>query len=279
MSIKPFVKQSGNGPALALIHGWGLHGGIWETILPRLEQQFTIYNIDLPGFGYSPVHNGDYTLDYLAESVAEILPEKCALLGWSLGGMVATKIALSHTQKVDKLITVASNPCFVAKTTSSASDSQNWPGMKPEVLASFIDYLEEDFEGTLIRFLGIQTMGSATQKADIKLLKDTVFIHGQPSKKALRGGLQILNNEDLSVDLHQLACPVFRLYGHLDALVPKKVAAAVEQLLPESESKTYRKSAHAPFLSHGEEFVNDICRFLCGEGASVEAPSFKEKAQ
>ena len=28
MSIKPFVKQSGNGPALALLHGWGLHGGI-----------------------------------------------------------------------------------------------------------------------------------------------------------------------------------------------------------------------------------------------------------
>ena len=262
MSIKPFVKQSGNGPALALLHGWGLHGGIWESILPQLEERFTVYNIDLPGFGYSPVHNGNYTLDYLAESVAEVLPEKSFLLGWSLGGMVATKMAISHPQKIEKLITVASNPCFVAKSSEQSSAGKEWPGMKPEILGSFIDYLEEDFEGTLIRFLGIQTMGSATQKADIKLLKDTVFIHGQPSKKALRGGLQILNDEDLSGDLDKIACPVFRLYGRLDALVPKGVASAVDGLLPQSESKVYRKSAHAPFLSHAEEFVDDICQFL-----------------
>lgn len=260
MSLKPFVKKSGQGPALVLLHGWGLHGGIWDSVLPELEQYFTVFNIDLPGFGYSPVHNGEYSLDYLVDSVAEVLPEKCFMVGWSIGGMVATKLAIRFPEKIEKLVTVASNPCFV--------EQGDWKGMKVDILESFISYLEEDYEGTLIRFLGIQTMGSATQKADIKLLKEKVFIHGQPSKKALRGGLQILRNESLLAELDQIQVPMLRLYGRLDALVPTKVNAAVSEILPQSISKVYRKSAHAPFLSHSAEFVNDLTEFLLADSQS-----------
>ncbi|WP_196140278.1 pimeloyl-ACP methyl ester esterase BioH [Aliikangiella sp. G2MR2-5] len=262
MKLKPFVNVSGQGPALVLLHGWGLHGGIWETVLPQLESQFTVHNIDLPGFGYSPVHNGDYTFDYLVDSVAAVLPEKCFLLGWSLGGMVATKLAIDLPDKIEKLITVASNPSFVA--------NDDWHGMQAQVLESFIQYLEEDYEGTLIKFLGIQTMGSATQKDDIKKLKDTVFIHGQPSKKALRGGLQILHDINLVPELAKLNVPALRIYGRLDSLVPAKVAADVENHLPNSQAIVYRRSAHAPFLSCTEEFCRDVTEFLVGRNQSCE---------
>jgi pimeloyl-[acyl-carrier protein] methyl ester esterase len=255
MKLKPFYKQSGSGPKLVLLHGWGLHGGIWETILPQLETHFEVINVDLPGFGYSPVYNGEYTLDYLIEAVAEVLPADCYLLGWSLGGLVATGIALKYPQKITKLITVASNPSFVA--------TPEWQfGMQAETLESFIAYLEEDYEGTLIKFLGIQTMGSATQKEDIKRLKETVFIHGQPSKKALRGGLQILHDINLVEQLAQLKMPILRLYGRLDSLVPAKVVADVAEHIPNSPSKIYRRAAHAPFLSAPQEFCEDVSQFL-----------------
>lgn len=257
MKLLPFVKQSGTGPALVLLHGWGLHGGIWETVLPQLEQNFTVYNVDLPGFGYSPVHNGDYSLDYLVESVAAILPEECYLLGWSLGGLVATALTLKCQSKIKKLITVASNPSFVA--------NENWHGMQAQLLESFMQYLDEDYEGTLIRFLGIQTMGSASQKEDIKLLKETVFIHGQPSKKAMKGGLEILHDINLVEQLSQLKLPVLRMYGRLDSLVPAKVAADVENHIPNSKAIIYRKSAHAPFLSNTDAFVEDVRSFLLTE--------------
>ena len=187
MLLEPYVSITGSGPALVLLHGWGLHGGIWQTLLPQLEKHYTVHNVDLPGFGRSPIHNGDYDFDYLVDSVAMILPEKCFLLGWSMGGMVATALAAQFPQKIEKLITVATNPAFVA--------NDNWQfGMQAKILESFIEYLQEDYEATLIRFLSIQTMGSATQKEDIKQLKETVFLHGQPAKKALRGGLEILRD-------------------------------------------------------------------------------------
>ena len=255
MNLQPYVFKSGNGPNLALLHGWGLHGGIWETILPQLEAHFTVHNIDLPGFGRSPIHNGDYDLNYLVESVSKVIPEDSLVIGWSLGGLVATAIALDKPNKVNRLITVASNPSFVA--------TDEWQyGMQANILESFIDYLEEDYEGTLIRFLGIQTMGSATQKEDIKKLKEAVFLHGQPSKKALRGGLQILHDMNLIKRLTELKQPLLRMYGRLDSLVPAKVAADVAAHIPESESVVYRKAAHAPFLSASDDFVADVIRFF-----------------
>lgn len=265
MNVKPFIKKSGNGPALVLLHGWGLHGGIWTPILNQLETEFTVYNVDLPGFGYSPVYNGDYTLDYLVDSVLSVLPEKCFLMGWSMGGLIATKIAIEHSSRVEKLVTVASSPKFV--------ESEGWHGMKSDVLATFIEYLQEDYDGTLIRFLGVQTMGSATQKADIKMLKETVFIHGQPSPKALKGGLEILKDVNLIPLLEKLKVPVLRLYGKLDALVPNKVAVDVEKYLPNSQSKIYRRSAHAPFLSESEFFIHDLQNFLKNSNVLGEVES------
>ena len=262
MNIKPYVSVTGSGPSLALIHGWGLHGGIWETVLPELEKHFTVHNIDLPGFGRSPVHNGEYSLDYLVSAVAQVLPEQCNLLGWSLGGLVATAIAIENPERVNRLVTVASNPCFVA--------GEQWRyGMQAKVLESFMDYLEDDYEGTLIRFLGIQTMGSATQKEDIKKLKESVFLHGQPSQKALKGGLQILHDINLTQQLSQLTMPLLRMYGRLDSLVPAKVDKEVEKHLPESRSKIYRRASHAPFLSASDEFVTDIKFFLTSDLATT----------
>jgi len=263
MNLNPFVKITGSGPALVLLHGWGLHGGIWETVLEGLENKFTVYNIDLPGFGHSPVHNGEYTIDYLVESIEKILPDRCYMMGWSLGGLVATALSLKCPEKISKLITVSSNPSFVS--------DDNWQyGMQKKVLESFINYLQDDYEGTLIKFLSIQTMGSVTQKEDIKRLKETVFIHGQPSKKALKGGLDILNDINLVSRLSELTMPILRIYGRLDSLVPAKVAADVDNHIPNSQSIIYRKAAHAPFLSATEDFIADVTEFLLSTKTEVE---------
>jgi len=255
MKLKPYVQISGQGSNLVLLHGWGMHGGIWETILPQLEKCFTVYNVDLPGFGRSPVHNGEYNLDYLVNSVEHILPESCYLMGWSLGGLVATALAKQASTKVKKLVTVASSPCFVA--------SDGWQhGMSREVLETFIALLSEDFEGTLIKFLSVQTMGSPTQKQDIEELKETVFLHGLPAKKALSGGLKILQDVNLLNTLSKLSIAVMRMYGKLDTLVPIKSVEKISELAVNSQSFIFNKSGHAPFLSESDEFIERLVEFL-----------------
>ena len=82
----------------------------------------------LPGFGRSRGF-GALSLADMAEVVLRQAPDKAIWLGWSLGGLVASQIALTHPERVLALVTVASSPCFSAR--------DEWPGIKPDVLAGF----------------------------------------------------------------------------------------------------------------------------------------------
>ena len=110
-----YIETMGVGPNLVLIHGWGMNGAVWQPIVKRLSKIFTVHVIDLPGMGFSrpiePVH-----LHTLAEKVAEIMPANADVVGWSLGGQIAMRIALDYPDLVRRLVLVGTTPCFVNKS-------------------------------------------------------------------------------------------------------------------------------------------------------------------
>jgi len=253
--IKPYVEIHGEGPDLVLLHGWGLHGEIFAGILPVLSEHYRVHVVDIPGFGRSPIANADYTLALLIEQITAVVPRKAHWLGWSMGGMIAMATAIHRPDCIDKLVTVAASPKF-----TSADD---WVyATKAEVLDGFLEYLQEDFRGTLIRFLAIQTLGSETQKEDLQMLKEVVFSQGEPAKKALESGLELLKNTDLRKQLKSIKQPWLRIYGRLDGLVPVKSEAEVSLLAPKSQSHIFRKSSHGPFISHKDDFLDVCLKFL-----------------
>lgn len=160
--------------------------------------------------------------------------------------MVASQVALTHPERVQALVTVASSPCFSAR--------DEWPGIKPEVLAGFQQQLSEDFQRTVERFLALQTMGTETARQDVRALKKTVLALPMPDVDVLNGGLEILKTVDLREALCEVNMPFLRLYGYLDGLVPRKVVPMLDTLWPQSESLVFAKAAHAPFISHPAEF-------------------------
>lgn len=253
--LEPYIESIGQGPDLVLLHGWGLHSGIWELMTEQLSKSYRLHLIDLPGFGRSPLPGGDYTVELLSEQVLKVAPEKAHYLGWSMGGLVATNIAINHSHRVESLITVSSSPRFV--------QAEDWKyAMKPNIMDSFCRFLEEDYQGTIIRFLAIQAIGSETQKEDIRRLRDTVFIHGMPASRALREGLSLLNDVDFRSQLKDISVPFLRLYGRLDSLVPAKAADEVQKLSPHSKHHVFPKASHAPFLSHTDQFIEKVNEFL-----------------
>lgn len=234
---------------LVLLHGWGLNAEVWHCINEELSSHFTLHLVDLPGFGRSQGF-GAMTLGEMAERVLEQAPEKAIWLGWSLGGLVASQVALAHPERVLALVTVASSPCFSAR--------DGWPGIKPDVLAGFQQQLSEDFQRTVERFLALQTMGTETARQDARTLKKTVLALPMPSVEVLNGGLEILKTVDLREPLTALTVPFLRLYGYLDGLVPRKVVPLLDALWPESESLIFAKAAHAPFISHPDAFCQAL---------------------
>ncbi|MCL2892385.1 pimeloyl-ACP methyl ester esterase BioH [Brenneria tiliae] len=237
---------------LVLLHGWGLNAQVWDGIAPRLAAHFRLHRVDLPGYGRSRGF-GAQSLEEMAATVLAQAPERAIWLGWSLGGLVASRIALSAPQRVSGLITVASSPCFGAK--------EAWPGIKPEVLHGFQQQLSEDFQRTVERFLALQTLGTESARQDARLLKRVVLEQAMPSVEALNGGLEILRETDLRQPLASLALPFLRLYGALDGLVPRRVAGLLDSLWPNSASVVIPKAAHAPFISHPDAVVERLLAF------------------
>ncbi|MCR1315556.1 pimeloyl-ACP methyl ester esterase BioH [Enterobacter soli] len=234
---------------LVLLHGWGLNAEVWHCVSEELASHFTLHLVDLPGFGRSHGYQA-MSLDEMAQQVLDAAPQNAIWLGWSLGGLVASQIALTHPERVQALVTVASSPCF------SARDA--WPGIKPDVLAGFQQQLSEDFQRTVERFLALQTMGTETARQDARTLKNTVLSLPMPDVEVLNGGLEILKTVDLREPLSTLALPHLRIYGYLDGLVPRKVVPLLDTLWPQSESHVVAKAAHAPFISHPAEFCSAL---------------------
>lgn len=242
---------------LVLLHGWGLHSLVWDAVMPALLEQFQVTVIDLPGLGRSPVPGGDYNLDYLVEHVLAVAPQNAIWIGWSLGGMVAMQIAAQFPERVKALITVASTPQFVA--------DERWPtALKPELLQGFRNLLDEDWEGTLIRFLALQCKDSDTMRDDVRMLKEIVYFHGLPAQKALRCGLEILRDVRLLDELKKIQCPTLHVFGEKDNLVPVSASSALRQYQPDAQTAVIKGVSHVPFLSAPELFVA-ACRDFFSE--------------
>ena len=241
-------------PEMILVHGWGLHGGVWDDIMPELLKHFQVTLVDLPGLGRSPMPGGDYDLDYLVDHVLNIAPEKAVWLGWSLGGLLAMKVAAEYPERVRGLITVAASPQFVA--------SDNWPvAMNADILQGFIDIFAEDWEGTLVRFLALQCKGSVTIKQDIRQLKETLYYHGLPAQKALREGLHILKKTSLVQSLPQIKCPTLHVLGAHDHIVPVGISRYYKEAQPDSQVAVLRNVSHVPFISAPDLFIKAVYDF------------------
>ena len=115
MSARLHVEIRGDGPDIVLLHGWALHGGMWGPWIEDLSRQARLHFVDLPGHGRSAWPEGASTLSDLARAVSPHVPQGAAVLGWSLGGMVALELARSRPGDLSALVLVATTPCFLAR--------------------------------------------------------------------------------------------------------------------------------------------------------------------
>jgi pimeloyl-[acyl-carrier protein] methyl ester esterase len=242
-----------------LLHGWGLHAGIWQDTARALAARYRVITVDLPGHGHSPPLADAYTLDRLAAAVTAVLPPRSRIIGWSLGGMVALQLAAYHAGLVDRLILVATTPRFVA--------GPDWVhGLAPEVLEGFAARLRADPAGTVQRFLALQVRGSEHERDTLIRLRSLLPAAPPPHPAALEGGLAILRETSLLPLLERITQPVTVIHGQRDTLIPWTAAQEMRTRLPRARLHVLPGAAHAPFLSHADEFIRCVAEALHGDG-------------
>ncbi|MDP1939897.1 MAG: pimeloyl-ACP methyl ester esterase BioH [Gallionella sp.] len=266
------AETSGSGAPLLLIHGWGMHGGMWGRVPEQLAQHFQVLAVDLPGHGLSRrvgtplcprgLSSGRAgknpalpTLDAIVDQLSAQFTGPLTVCGWSLGGQVALRWALRYPQQVSRLVLVSSTPCFVQQT--------DWPcAMAADTLADFSASLQQDYLPTLRRFLALQVRGSEQERELLVTLRHSLLSRGEPDLAALQSGLEILRDSDLRAVLPEVAQPALVIAGERDTLTPLPASHYLAAQMPNARLATIRGAAHAPFLSHPDEFVKQLVSFL-----------------
>ncbi|CAM8323330.1 pimeloyl-ACP methyl ester esterase BioH [Candidatus Methylopumilus planktonicus] len=248
------IKKIGQGKDLVLIHGWGMHSGIWEPIIDRFSNQYTLHLVDIPGMGKSHVIN-PYDLDHVTEEISKALPPSFDILGWSLGSLIAIKMSLMYPKKIHRMVLVGGTPCFINQTDWSY-------GVDIRDFNNFANNLFKNYKSTMINFYILQLMHSKNSKLIIKKLKEMEAVENPPEIKSLQLGLDILLNNDLRNDINKIKHQTLLITGDMDRLTPKSASMWLESHLKESQLKLIKGASHIPFLSHSDEFFNCLDQFL-----------------
>jgi pimeloyl-[acyl-carrier protein] methyl ester esterase len=249
------VDTRGQGGDLVLLHGWALHGGMWGSWLDGLVDEARLHVIDLPGHGHSRWVNEARDLAGLAEAVVPLVPQGATVLGWSLGGMVALELARRYPRQLRALVLVATTPRFLA--------GPDWEyGLEPAVLDRFTHGLEGDWRRTVQNFLTLQARGDEHAAATLRALRSRIASRGEPDRRALAAGLDILRSVDLRSELPRISLPTLVIAGAHDGLTPAGAGRELAAGLPHARLRIIERSGHAPFLSHPDQVLAGVRRFL-----------------
>lgn len=243
-------------PPLVLLHGWGMHAGVWSGVQADLQALGEVLAIDLPGYGEAPLLEVA-SLDHMAQAILLQSPVKFDLCAWSLGGLVAQRIAVLAPQRLRRLVLIGSTPCFTVR--------EDWIcGIPAKHLQQFADDLVENYEATLKRFLALQVRGDISAKNTLSVLRQQLFSKGRPSVRVLQQGLAVLMNTDLRCFAHNIQQPVLLVQGTHDQLTPLCAVEWMVQHLQQAKLHVVESAGHAVFLSHQAECVTAISGFLYG---------------
>lgn len=239
-----------------------MNQGIWQRFLNYCEQQWSgkviLDAIDLPGFGTQhEVDVNPYDIDTVTRIVKQTLRPNSVVVGWSMGGLVAQRLADIGAPNLIAQIQIASTPKF--------SQADDWFGIRDAALQQFNRQLSGGHLQMLKRFLAIQCIGLEHPKDQMRAMLDSICQFPLSNRETLAKSLALLTDTDLRPNTHSNnkdSLPTLRIFGGLDSLIPTKTIPAIKNLYPSNSIFLIPKASHAPFLSHSKPCFEAINAFL-----------------
>jgi 2-succinyl-6-hydroxy-2,4-cyclohexadiene-1-carboxylate synthase len=250
----------GSGQGLVLLHGFTGRGSNWLPLVGRLQSQFKVVTVDLPGHGRSLSDDvRDYTMDACADALINLFDclnlERVHLLGYSMGGRTALYTAVKYTGRIDRLILESTSPGLATTEERDAriqSDEALAKRIEDEGIEAFVDYWE-----SIPLF--------ASQKAlpeDVRRKVREQRLDNQPQGLAysLRG-MGTGTQPSLWDTLGKLTMPVLLMAGELDTKFTT-IGQKMEKLLPQAQLQIIKNAGHTPHLERPGEFLAHVTDFL-----------------
>jgi len=277
---------TGGGPAVVLVHGWLSSSRIWEQLAGRLAQRFTVYTLDLSGFGESDKPLSGYGI----RNGSRLLYAFCAhfgltranVIGNDLGGAMAVKLAADHPDVVGRLV-IVSTP---ADEEQIDVPTMLWLATLPVV-------------GPLFYALGrvarpVRRLWMRPFVADSDDLTDEVIDDAGRSTpaavaKTLSIGRQEIARGRLARQARIIKIPLLVVAGEDDQIVDPQSVGVWAGGVDRAEICLIDECGHLPMIERVGEFNAQILAFLTGDARYLdyarpapepaEAPAVEEGAE
>lgn len=232
-----------------MIHGWGFDNTVFAPVLLPLEKYFTVTTLNMPGYGKNETYMTPVALDDIADTLIPKITAGCILGGWSLGGMVATRICAKLENMISALVLIASPPCFTCR--------KDWPyGVERSAIEKMIKQIQAGEKDRILNeFTLLVAAGDCNARKVIRILH-SLAKSNTASEAVLIDGLNILADMDLRDDLQKLTCPVVSVLAEQDSLVPVPAGNITKLSCQKHRTVVLPSTGHAPFISRPEEFTS-----------------------
>lgn len=237
----------GEGPPLVMVHGVASRAADAALLYPGLMRHRRVYALDLLGYGDSEKpRDATYSVAMQAEVVRGFMDalglREADMLGVSLGGWIALKVAAEHPRRVKKLVLVSSAglafPTTLRETTFS-------PGDLDELRASLA--LQTDQARRIPTFVLRDFLRRSKQKAWIV-------------RRSMRAALRA--DDLLDQKLQRATMPVLLVWGTRDRIVPFTVASSMQREMPHARLVALDGCGHLAVVECRDKALPAITRFL-----------------
>jgi pimeloyl-ACP methyl ester carboxylesterase len=257
----------GGGPPVVLVHGWLSSSRIWEQLAGRLAQRFTVYTLDLPGFGESDKPLSGYGI----RNGSRLLYAFCAhfgltranVIGHDLGGAMAVKLAADHPDVVGRLVVI----CAPADEDQLDVPTLLWLATVPVV-------------GPIVYSLGraarpVRRLWMRPFVADSDdLTEEIVDDAGRSTPAAVSKTLSISRREisrgRLARQARIIKIPFLVVAGEEDQIVDPQSVGVWAEGVERAEICLIDECGHMPMVERVAEFNAQILAFLTGDARYLD---------
>jgi pimeloyl-ACP methyl ester carboxylesterase len=250
-----FVRESGRGPAILLLHGAPSSPDDFDALAERLAATRRVLVPVMPGYLNEAIDEGTYSIARSVELIEEALAAhgvtETAVVGFSAGALRAFGLALGGRVRVSALVSLGG---LAGYDEAGRQSMRAFSGL----VRSVGSLHNPQLVGLLVaRMLSPAGAASPEHAARVTRWIDCVGPHALATELAA-----LATSEDLHPRLGQLRIPVLARVGSVDVTTPPPLSERIVACVSGAKLEIAEDKGHALLIEDGEATVESVARFL-----------------